>query len=155
MLMVALASICPLSYYEHTCSVKPADNIVIFLLVSLSLDLTRLALTMSEAGSLGAPYLVALTMPHKVLLIAVESRGKNSLLVMEERQNLAPEQLAGVLNRLFFWWINSILALGNENALKEDALPPIDAQLSSKRLRRRALLAWDQRGMLLGTLGTH
>ncbi|OKL58645.1 hypothetical protein UA08_06138 [Talaromyces atroroseus] len=58
---------------------------------------------------------------------------------------LPPEQLAGVLSRAFFWWINSILAKGSHEILTADSLPPIDRKLSSELLRRRALRAWDRR----------
>ncbi|KAF4341620.1 ABC transporter [Fusarium beomiforme] len=80
----------------------------------------------------------------KLLLVGIISQSKQAAL-RKPFDSQPPEQLAGILSRTFFWWINPILALGNRIILSEDSLPPIDDQLSSKYLRRRGLKAWDRR----------
>ncbi|KAL0932221.1 ATP-binding cassette containing protein [Colletotrichum truncatum] len=142
--LAAFIGLCPLVFLEHARSIKPSDLVVIYLLVlsaydSLSFGKAFLANEPRAASSLAASSLCL-----KLLLLAYESQGKEKLL-REPRGQWSPEQLAGVLNRLFFWWINTILRYGNRNILNGDKLPPIDDKLSSDLLRRQALKAWDQR----------
>ncbi|RKK91484.1 hypothetical protein BFJ71_g10850 [Fusarium oxysporum] len=129
----------PLLYMEHMRSVRPADLTVIFLLVSLACD----AANALQEG-LDTWILPATQLALKLLLVATESRSKQGLL-KSPYDSQAPEQLAGILSRTFFWWINPILVLGNRIMLSGDDLPLIDEQLSSKQLRHRGLKAWDKR----------
>ncbi|SCO78296.1 related to multidrug resistance protein [Fusarium oxysporum] len=129
----------PLLYMEHMRSVRPADLAVIFLLVSLACDAAN-----AFQGVLDTWILPATQLALKLLLVATESRSKQGLL-KSPYDSQAPEQLAGILSRTFFWWINPILALGNRIMLSGDDLPLIDDQLSSKQLRHRGLKAWDKR----------
>jgi ATP-binding cassette, subfamily C (CFTR/MRP), member 1 len=124
---------------EHMHSVRPADLAVVVLLVSLLCD-TAAALK----DGLEKWLLPATEIALKLLLVATESRSKQRILT-SPYNSLPPEQLAGILSRIFFWWINPILAQGNRTILSEDTLPLIDDQLSSKQLRHQGLKAWDQR----------
>ncbi|KAH7255182.1 P-loop containing nucleoside triphosphate hydrolase protein [Fusarium redolens] len=135
----ATALLCPLLYMEHMRSVRPADLAVVVLLVSLLCD-TAAALK----DGLEKWLLPATEIALKLLLVATESRSKQRILT-SPYNSLPPEQLAGILSRIFFWWINPILAQGNRTILSEDTLPLIDDQLSSKQLRHQGLKAWDQR----------
>lgn len=129
----------PLLYMDHMRSVRPADLAVIFLLVTLVCD----AANALQEG-LDTWILPATQLALKLLLVATESRSKQGLL-KSPYDSQAPEQLAGILSRTFFWWINPILALGNRIMLSGDDLPLVDDQLSSKQLRHRGLKAWDKR----------
>ncbi|RKK45575.1 hypothetical protein BFJ67_g8595 [Fusarium oxysporum f. sp. cepae] len=129
----------PLLYMEHMRSVRPADLAVIFLLVSLACDAANALQEGFDTWILPATQLAL-----KLLLVATESRSKQGLL-KSPYGSQAPEQLAGILSRTFFWWINPMLALGNRIMLSGDDLPLIDDQLSSKQLRHRGLKAWDKR----------
>ncbi|WKT45217.1 AAA ATPase domain [Fusarium oxysporum f. sp. vasinfectum] len=129
----------PLLYMEHMRSVRPADLAVIFLLVSLACDAAN-----SLQEGLDTWILPATQLALKLLLVATESRSKQGLL-KSPYDSQAPEQLAGILSRTFFWWINPILGLGNRIMLSGDDLPLIDDQLSSKQLRHCGLKAWDKR----------
>ncbi|KAF5653959.1 major facilitator family transporter [Fusarium sp. NRRL 25303] len=80
----------------------------------------------------------------KFLLVAAESRSKQGIL-KSPYSFQSPEQLAGILSRIFFWWINPILALGNQIILSGEDLPPIDDLLTSEKLRHDGFKAWDQR----------
>jgi hypothetical protein len=131
--------LCPLLYMEHMRSIRPADLAIAFLLVSLICDMV----TVLQDG-LQTKLLPATKIALKLILVVTESQSKQSLLVAPY-DSQAPEQLAGILNRTFFWWINPLLALGYRIMLSADTLPPIDHQLSSIHLRHRGLLAWNQR----------
>ncbi|SCV41778.1 related to multidrug resistance protein [Fusarium fujikuroi] len=137
--VVATALLCPLLYLEHVRSTRPADLAVIFLLVSLVCDLGA---SLQEGPE---EWLIPTTkITLKFLLIAAESRSKQGIL-KSPYSFQSPEQLAGILSRTFFWWINPILALGNQIILSGEDLPPIDHLLTSEKLRHDGLKAWDQR----------
>lgn len=142
--LLAFTCLCPLLYFEHTRSIRPADSIVTFLLVSLACDIWVFVSSGQPLGA-AAHSLAAPNILLKLLLAVTESRGKASILRSEYSKN-PPSQLGGLLNRTFFWWVNSILAAGNHKILGEEDLPPLDEHLSSKRLRQRALHAWEKRG---------
>ncbi|KAB5518710.1 ABC transporter [Coniochaeta sp. 2T2.1] len=99
-----------------------------------------------EHTHVGRSYVVvtAASITVKVLLIVAESQEKRSIL-QARRDQWSPEQLAGIPNRTFLWWINAILVQGYRFILVEESLPPLDHGLHSKLLRHRASRAWDQR----------
>ncbi|KAG4260155.1 hypothetical protein FPRO03_01978 [Fusarium proliferatum] len=137
--VVATALLCPLLHLEHVRSTRPADLVVIFLLVSLVCDLGA---ALQEGPE---EWLIPTTkITLKFLLIAAESRSKQGIL-KSPYSFQSPEQLAGILSRTCFWWINPILALGNQIILSGEDLPPIDPLLTSEKLRHDGLKAWDQR----------
>ncbi|KAF5563755.1 ABC transporter [Fusarium phyllophilum] len=136
---VSAALLCPLLYLEHMRSIRPADLAVLFLLLSLGCDI---AVSMQEGAKEWSIPATKITL--KLLLVATESRSKQRIL-KSPYSSQAPEELAGILGRIFFWWINPILALGNRKILSGDDLPPIDHLLTSEKLRRNGLKAWDQR----------
>lgn len=149
---IACIGLCPLLLLEHTRSIRPSDLAVTYLLVTLACDTAEFGTAVYENAAwphVALPLRAALpaiaNICVKFVLLVAESRGKGTIL-RGARDQWAPEELAGILSRTFFWWINSILAQGRHNILTEDSLPPIDHNLSSRLLRHRALLAWDQRG---------
>ncbi|TIC97218.1 Canalicular multispecific organic anion transporter 1 [Colletotrichum higginsianum] len=140
----ACVGLCPLLALEHTRSVKPSDLGIVYLLASTACDFAELGTShygnrTSEAVTPGIVNLFV-----KFVLLIAESRGKKPIL-RDPRGQQSPEELANILDRTFFWWINPILALGNRHVLAEENLPPMGHMLSSKSLRQQALRAWDQR----------
>lgn len=149
---IACIGLCPLLLLEHTRSIRPSDLAVTYLLVTLACDTAEFGTAVYDHAAwphVAMPLRAALpaiaNFCVKFVLLVAESRGKEAIL-RGSRDQWAPEELAGILSRIFFWWINSILAQGRRSILTEDSLPPIDHKLSSRLLRHRALLAWDQRG---------
>ncbi|TQN66876.1 ABC transporter atnG, partial [Colletotrichum shisoi] len=141
---IACVGLCPLLALEHTRSVKPSDLGIVYLLVSTACDFAELG-----TGHYGNTTLEAVTpglvnLCVKFVLLVAESRGKTPIL-RHPRDQQSPEELANILDRTFFWWINPILALGNRHVLTEENLPPMGHMLSSESLRQQALRAWDQR----------
>lgn len=120
---------------------------VIYLLVSIACDAALVGTWVypDMSISVGLPAISKLCL--KFVLLVAESQGKGGIL-RGARGHWPPEQLAGILNTTFFWWINPILAQGSRDILTGENLPSIDHELSSKLLRHRALIAWDQRGRL-------
>ncbi|KAF5582081.1 multidrug resistance-associated 1 [Fusarium pseudocircinatum] len=133
------ALLCPLLYLERMRSIRPADLVVVFLLLFLGCDM---AVAIQEG--LKERLIPATKIALRILLIATESRSKQQFLKIPYSLQ-SPEQLAGIISRTFFWWINPILSLGNQIILSVDDLPPIDQLLTAEKLRRDGLKAWDQR----------
>ncbi|GAT29334.1 ABC multidrug transporter [Aspergillus luchuensis] len=71
----------------------------------------------------------------KVLLLILEATEKRYIL-RHPYQNYPPEALAGIYNRSFFWWLNSLFRRGFSKVLGVDDLFALDKQLESKRLHR-------------------
>lgn len=143
--LIACVGLCPLLFLEHSRSIKPSDLAVIYLLASLSCESAEIG----TKAYRDVPFSILLPTVAKVcirfMLLVAESCGKERIL-RASPDRWPPEQLAGVLNRTFFWWINSILFQGSRDILTGNSLPPIDPALSSKLLRHRALQSWGQRG---------
>lgn len=142
---IACIGLCPLLSLEHSRSIRPSDLASVYLLVSLTCNSAELGTTIYENGTSAAILPAMASLCLKFVLLVAESRSKERIL-QGPRGQWSPEQLAGILSRTFFWWINSVLVQGSRNILTGDSLPPIDHKLSSELLRRRALRAWDQRG---------
>ncbi|KAH8757146.1 P-loop containing nucleoside triphosphate hydrolase protein, partial [Hyaloscypha sp. PMI_1271] len=141
---ISYIGLCPLLLLEHTRSIKPSDLAVVYLLASLACDAAELGTITSQDVTFPVALGVIAKLCIKFLILVVESRGKGGMLRRQYGQ-CPPEQLAGVLSRTFFWWVNSILAKGSRDILTGGSLPLVDHKLSSKLLRHRALKAWDQR----------
>lgn len=131
----------PLLYREHSRSVRPSDLGVLLLLMSAAFDLVAFSnAKTSVEPTIGA----STTLILKLLLTAMESQGKGDILA-KPWNDYPPEQLAGIISRAFFWWISPVLVTGYSMILTGDALPRLDQELSSEKLRRRALQTWDRR----------
>ncbi|KAK2035131.1 P-loop containing nucleoside triphosphate hydrolase protein [Colletotrichum zoysiae] len=142
--LIACVGLAPLLFLEHNRSLKPSDLAIVYLLLSLACDV-------AESGTIEygdatftsiVPRIAILCI--KALLLVVECRRKRTIPKHTHGQ-WSPEELANILDRTFFWWINPILALGNRHVLTGDNLPPLCQELSSGPLRQRALQVWDQR----------
>ncbi|KAF3012251.1 hypothetical protein E8E14_011229 [Neopestalotiopsis sp. 37M] len=141
---LACIGLIPLVFLEHRRSIKPSDLVVLYLLVSLACDSAELGTTTYRDVTLVFAVPAIAKVGIKVVLLLLESKEKEKVLRGHGKQ-WPPEQLAGVLSKSFFWWINPILAQGGRGILSGDSLPPIDRKLSSRALRLKALRAWDQR----------
>ncbi|KAF5694946.1 major facilitator family transporter [Fusarium denticulatum] len=137
--IIATALLCPLLYLEHMRSIRPADLAVVFLIISFGCDMA-----VAIQQGLEDWLIPAIKFTLKAFIVATESRSKQRVLKIPYSLQ-SPEQLAGIISITFFWWINPILALGNQIILSVDDLPPIDQLLRSEKLRRDGLKAWDQR----------
>ncbi|KAK1986922.1 P-loop containing nucleoside triphosphate hydrolase protein [Colletotrichum cereale] len=141
---VACIGLCPLLFLEHGRSIKPSDLATFYLLSSSFCDAARLGVILQHDGISFSFCLFVANACLKLLLLVIECHGKQAILRTPQEQ-CSPEELAGILNRTFFWWINSILWKGYRNVLIGGNLPPIDSKLSSRVLREQALQAWDLR----------
>lgn len=69
----------------------------------------------------------------KLLLLALEEKGKRSILKAPHKQ-LPKETTSGVFSRSLFWWLNPLFLGAFRRFIKWDDLPEIDSKLSSSYL---------------------
>ena len=131
-----------LTFQEHQRSLQPSDLIVLYLIASSACDGIWLVLS----SWIGQHRPVAILLLPKLLLICLESRDKESLL-LQRCQGIPAEERAGILSRTFFWWIHDILEEGYQGILVNQELPAIDRKLSSGTLRQNVVEEWKQRGI--------
>jgi hypothetical protein len=143
---VALLGVCCLGHIEHRRSVQPSDAIVSYVLASSVCDAIWVFQPRSnhDLVSHGLIQVVVAQLLLKLLLLLLESHGKESALY-SNYQGGSPEETAGLLRRALFWWVNGILKSGSKAGLCEKDLPVLDSRLSSKALRNDVLTRWDER----------
>ena len=139
----AAIGVCLLSRTEHRRSVTPSTLIVLYLLASLTLDSIWLLIPSLALDSRLDSRFLLVQLAAKATLLAVECPNKEKVLV-SRYQELSPEERSGVLQRVFFWYINPVLVRGYDNILVEDDLPSLDRQTWSGELRQSAERVWKE-----------
>lgn len=146
--VAAATGVLYLSYLEHRRSIRPSNLIIVFLMASTTCDLLGLLYPGPwEPCASIHPVSAALVISQdalKVLLLAIESLGKESALYPQYR-SLPCEETTGIIQRTFFWWINSLLARGANTLLHSSDLPGTPQKLSSTALRQALTRTWDER----------
>ena len=142
-LLVSL-SICLLSYIEHVRCVRPSTIIALYCFFSLIFDgfQARTLFLLGTSAPLFWNFAAAVFV--KLILLILESRSKAAYL-KEPYKNLSVEELGGVFNVSFLWWINPLIFKGYKTLLSPDDLPKIDTQLSTQICRNDFQKAWDER----------
>ncbi|KAH7327434.1 P-loop containing nucleoside triphosphate hydrolase protein [Rhexocercosporidium sp. MPI-PUGE-AT-0058] len=141
---VASCVLCLLSFFEHGRSTCPSTLVIIYIFTSLIGNLIQLSLSGYHSQDLETQSIQLAHVCVELALLVTECRGKSSIL-KQQYQNLSPEETSSILSRTFFTWINPVLVKGNATTLNHDDLPAVHGRLSSESLRRKMLLAWDQR----------
>ncbi|PSR92117.1 P-loop containing nucleoside triphosphate hydrolase protein [Coniella lustricola] len=152
---IAAAALCCLLSVAHSRSPEPSSLAVIYLLASAGCDVLWLLFPGSHNQGFSIPdlnaVLVVLQVVVKLALLLLESSSKQGSL-HAKYQSLSPEETAGLVQRVLFWWINPIIIRGTGTILKQQDLPPTGQSFSSEHLRRIILRSWDQRGKPENTL---
>ncbi|KAI9368784.1 P-loop containing nucleoside triphosphate hydrolase protein [Aspergillus egyptiacus] len=129
--------LCVLSYMEHSRSVRPSILLELYLLITLLFDITRTrTLWLRDHGDSAKLMAIigSFSVGVKVVLILLEGWQKRAIL-KEKYRNYPPEALAGIPNRAFFWWLNTLFFMGFFKLLRVEDLYPLDRRLESARLR--------------------
>ncbi|GKZ84939.1 hypothetical protein AnigIFM56816_010499 [Aspergillus niger] len=135
---VGILLLCVFSYAEHNLSVRPSFLLNIYLGATLLFDIAKtrtLWLRHPEDINQVIAILTSVGAGLKILLLLLEATEKRFILKLEY-ENYPPEALAGIYNRSFFWWLNSLFRRGFSKVLGVDDLFALDKQLESKRLHR-------------------
>ena len=142
--VIDAVAIVTLSYLEHTRSVRPSAILNVYLLVSLVFDSVQVRTLFLRHDT--PPSLVVLSttsVSAKAVLLILEAQSKRPYLKFPYR-SYPPEATSGILNRSFFWWINSLFIGGFRRLLSVNDLYAPDVGLSSKPLQVRMQKAWNQ-----------
>ena len=143
--LAAACVLCPLSWFEHTRSVRPSSLILIYLTTSVighAIQLSLFGYQQPNPGNLG---LELTQICIELVLLVSESKEKGTIL-KSQYQGLSAEEFSSIIGKTFFLWIIPILQKGHGKILDHADLPKVDSKLSSESLRRKILLSWGQRG---------
>lgn len=145
--LISALVIFPLSYAEHTRSVRPSLLLSVYLLFSLLFDITQArTLFLVSKGSV-IPKVFVSGSALKLTLLFLESQEKRSYL-RAPYTSYPPEAIGGIFNITFFWWLNNLFRKGFRVVLDYEDLYSIDKSLQSETLRRQMQRAWDRRCIL-------
>lgn len=125
--LLTVLLIAPLSWLEHTKTIKPSPSITCYLLLSTVLDMTQVrTLWIMDADRRIASVFSAL-FAVRALIFAVECLRKN--LIGEIDVARSPEDKCDVISRSFFLWVVPLIHAGYRGVLGVGDLyaPPVDA----------------------------
>lgn len=134
----------PLSYLEHTRSVRPSTLLEIFLVVSLLLNIPQARTLFLRHNDLPIAAVFTASIGATLILWILEAQNKTKHLIHPYKE-YPPEATRGVWNRTFFWWLNSLFVTGFKKLLSLDDLYQTPPNLSSERLRDEMQMIWDRR----------
>lgn len=81
------------------------------------------------------------TVGVKLILTITEAIEKRRIL-LELYRDVHPEATSGIYSRAFFWWLNTLLTIGFRRIIRANDIFPIEDEMSSMVLRRRACYKW-------------
>ncbi|KAM5475001.1 hypothetical protein MauCBS54593_001472 [Microsporum audouinii] len=135
-----------LSYAEHLYTTTPSLMLNVFFFFTLFFDIAR-ARTLwlretSDSGQIIAWGFTA-TVALKFVILVLEVAEKRYMLKPEYKA-YPPEATAGILNRSFFVWLNSLFWNGFSKLLFVEDLYDLDKHLLSERIHNRMDAAWEK-----------
>jgi ATP-binding cassette, subfamily C (CFTR/MRP), member 1 len=135
----------PLSYLEHTRSVRPSTLLEVYLLVSSLLNIPQArTLFLRHNGPTAIAAIFVATIGAMLIVWILEARNKTKDL-KEPYKEYPPEATHGVWNRTFFLWLNPLFVKGFKKLLSLDDLWQTLPDLSSEKLRDEMQAVWDRR----------
>ncbi|OCK85970.1 putative multidrug resistance protein [Lepidopterella palustris CBS 459.81] len=141
---IGALAIYPLSYLEHTRSIRPSTLLEVYLMASLLLNIPQARTLFLRHNNLSIAAIFTASIGAMLLLWILEARNKTKHLKPPYRE-YPPEATRGIWNRTFFWWLNSLFVRGFKRILSMDDLYQIPPSLSSERLRDEMQTVWDRR----------
>ena len=130
---------------EQQRSPRASDLATLYLLASILCDAVYLTMPLESARHTNISHPVIIRCCIHSTLLVLESRAKNlAFSVLSKDQS--PEELHGVLSRVFFAWIIPILLQGYKNILVDEDLPSLSRDIKPEFTRKAILHAWSQRG---------
>ncbi|PYI12596.1 hypothetical protein BO78DRAFT_392440 [Aspergillus sclerotiicarbonarius CBS 121057] len=143
---VGVLLLCLFSYAEHNLSVRPSFLLNVYLGTTLLFDIAKtrtLWLRHPEEYNEAIAIITSVNVGIKLLLLLLEATEKRRIL-RPEYKNYPPEALAGIYNKSFFGWLNSLFYRGFSNVLRVDDLFVLDKQLESRRLHGVLQSFWNE-----------
>jgi ATP-binding cassette, subfamily C (CFTR/MRP), member 1 len=136
----------PLSYLEHTRSIRPSTLLELYLIFSLLLSIPQArTLFLRHNGTAIAAVFVACIAAMLIVWI-IEARNKTKDL-KEPYREYPPEAIHGVWNRTFFLWLNTLFVKGFGSLLSLNDLWQTPPDMASEKLRDDMQAVWERRCM--------
>ncbi|KAF2427512.1 ABC transporter [Tothia fuscella] len=127
--------------YEYTRTSRPSTITSLYLLSSAATRAVQVR-TLSMRDYVSAlTGLIASSLATKLFLLLWEAWPKNKYLLPLE-DPFGPEEVSGVFNRTFFWWLNPLFLRGNKHILAYSDLYPLDHSFHASSLQKRMHKAW-------------
>lgn len=140
---VAALGLSLLLFLEQQRSPKPSDLATLYLVASVLCDVALLT-SPSSKTEISHPVFVR-CIAHLVLLLLQSFCKPSSAGILNDSKS--PEELNGILGRVFFTWINPILRQGYKNLLVDQNLSPLSRDIKPEVTRKSILQIWYSRGM--------
>lgn len=134
---IALVS---LSVLEHERTIRPSSLLSVFLIASIASDAIQLRTLVERRYVHPIVPLLSTSIGCKVILFVLESWPRHP--VSNGLALYGPEDLAGILSRWSFWWLNQLLLQGNRAMLALLELPRIDRSFESAPLQSHMQTCW-------------
>jgi ATP-binding cassette subfamily C (CFTR/MRP) protein 1 len=113
----------PLSYLEHSRSMRPSTLLNVYLFLTLLFDAAMLRtiwLMPSFSSSIREIYTASFAV-----------------------KDLSPEEFSGIYSRGLFWWLNKMIWAGTKQILKPMDLYPITKDMAAETLSHQFRERWD------------
>lgn len=138
---IAYAGLQLLSHLEHLYFIQPSFLLNLFLSLSLLFDIARVrTLWLAEYTAIATVYTIGMSL--KLIWFYLESRTKQAHFLNRTIQ-YGSEEVHGLYNRSFFWWINQLFVLGFKGNLSVESLPHLDQALSADTVHYAVKKRWD------------
>ncbi|OQD99550.1 hypothetical protein PENSOL_c006G04539 [Penicillium solitum] len=133
--------LCWLSHIEHVRSIQPSSLINTYLMVTLLFDIAHTRTLWVQGAPQHIAAVFTVTLAVKLALTIIEAIEKRNILLGPYR-DVHPEVTSGIYSRALFWWLNALLTIGFRRIIHTDDLFPIEEEMKSTVLRRRAEQKW-------------
>ncbi|KAK4222045.1 ABC transporter [Podospora fimiseda] len=134
--MAASLTLLPLSYIEHSRSLRPSLLLTAYLAITVLFDIATLRTlwAMSAFDSLITLRPVFTTsFALKVTLLILEAAQKREFF-LEQYQNTSPEESSGLLGQGLMLWLNKLIFFGARHLLTPRNIYPVTADMRSEKL---------------------
>jgi hypothetical protein len=139
-----MLTIVALELVEHTKALRPSPIILLYLLSSVVADCLLIRTLFLRHYVKQIAGLVTANMSLKLVFLVLENLSKKKYFKIQDSE-LSPEETIGIIEKAFFWWINSLLLTGRKKILTIKDLYPLDPGIESKRLQEDIMNRWPKR----------
>ncbi|KHN96132.1 ABC transporter [Metarhizium album ARSEF 1941] len=130
-----------LSCLEHVRSVRPSTLLCLYLGVTCLLDMARVRTAFLFLNSPAVSWVLLFCLVVTLSLLLLEVTEKRHLL-KPAWKSAGPEEVAGIVNRAFFIWLNGIFIKGFRTLLTVDMLSPLDSEMLEASSPTKLVSSW-------------
>ena len=145
--LMSSVTLCLLIYLEYRQHGRPSDLITLYLLGSVTYLAFLPALLQFDLVKSGYSSHTVVKIFLQLTLLGIGSGARTVPLNLMDHE-LSPESTSGILGRTLFLWMNSILAKAAHRRVEIEDLPCLDDKLSSAKVEKKILKAWESRGSM-------